>query len=198
MTLIGWRVTPEPDEAGVPALIANVLVHTFATVARATFPSSSLDSVSQTSWALLGEDYVRGLSPESLAGRLRGALKGLPQQIVLISSRQPLTLRRMFDDPAYPWWLQGQVTLLSDPEGAPPEIDRDTLLSLIADDWSKRAGALVGLGVRGIVRPGVDGDMAGLLSLTDDFDKVFLRTLESETRRTGLDWAELEESALIR
>jgi hypothetical protein len=193
MTLIGWRVTPEPDEAGVPGEVANVLVQTFAAVGRATFPSSTLDSVSQSSWSRLGEDYVRGLPAQGLTGRLRDVLKGLPQQIVLISTRQPLTMRRLFDDAAYPWWLQGQVALLSEPESQPPKVEREGLLGLMASDWMKRAGALIALGVRGIIRPGVDGDVAGLLSLTDSFDESFLKTLESETRRAGLDWMVLPE-----
>ena len=34
--------------------------------------------------------------------------------------------------------------------------------------------ALAGIGVRGILRLGVDGDVAGLLSLSEEFEEVFL------------------------
>jgi hypothetical protein len=70
------------------------------------------------------------------------------------------------------------------------------LRALFGEDWTKHAASLapVGIdGIEGILRPGVDGDVAGLLSLTDAFDQVVLAGLESETRRAGFDWALLPE-----
>jgi len=45
------------------------------------------------------------------------------------------------------------------------------------------------------VRPGVDGDVAGLLSLTEASEQVTLAALERETRRAEFDWALVTEEA---
>jgi hypothetical protein len=47
----------------------------------------------------------------------------------------------------------------------------------------------------GIVRPGVDGDVAGLLSRTDAFEQNVLAAVESDTLRAGFEWAQLSEEA---
>jgi hypothetical protein len=47
------------------------------------------------------------------------------------------------------------------------------------------------------LRPGVDGDVAGLLSLTDAIEQAVLAALESETRHAGFDWELLPEDAFI-
>ena len=45
------------------------------------------------------------------------------------------------------------------------------------------------------MRPGVDGDVAGLLSLSEGFEAVVRRVLETETRLAGFEWALVTESA---
>ena len=111
-----------------------------------------------------------------------------------MSTRRPDTAVRLFDDAGFPWWLQGQVVLLSGPDAPPPDIDEEMLLALFGEDWTNHAASLAP-GIEGVLRPGVDGDVAGLLSLTDAFEQVLLATLERDTRNAGFDWALLSEEA---
>ena len=112
------------------------------------------------------------------------------------ATRQPDVAVRAFEDPGFPWWLQAQALLLSDPAADPPNIDEPTLLALLAEDWVARAAALETKGVQGVVRPGVDGDVAGLLALSDSFDVRLIASLEREARQAGMDMAIVSESAL--
>lgn len=100
-----------------------------------------------------------------------------------------------FDDAGYPWWLQGQVLLLSPPDAAPPVIERHQLLDLFEEDWSREVATLAAAGVAGIVRPGVDGDLAGLLSFTTGFEDALLAALEHEARGASFEWSVVAEEA---
>ena len=51
-------------------------------------------------------------------------------------------------------------------------MDRTTLLSLIDGDWARRAASLRSRGVAGVIRAGVDGDVAAVLSLDDTFGRA--------------------------
>ena len=92
--------------------------------------------------------------------------------------------------------MQGQVLLLSEPDRDPPAVDEPGLRALLEEDWARTATALEGRGVNGVVRPGVDGDVAGLLALSDPFDGRMMQTLEREARLAGLAWSLVPESAL--
>jgi len=114
----------------------------------------------------------------------------------IVSTRDAAAAARVFDDAAFPWWLQGQAAVLSDPDAAPPAVDKPSLLALFEEDWAVRAAAIEPRGVRGVARPGVDGDVAGLLALTDEFDARLLESLEREARVAGVGWTVVPETAL--
>ena len=107
------------------------------------------------------------------------------------------TAARLFDDAAWPWCLQAQVTVLSARDAAVPDIARSTLLSLIDDDWARRAAPLRSLGVAGVMRAGVNGDVAGVLSLDDTFTRALLDAIEHETRCSDFACLRLSEHDFI-
>ena len=104
---------------------------------------------------------------------------------------------KAFDDPAYPWWLQGQMLLLSAPEAAPPHIDRKQLVTLFDDGWASAAQRLSALHVTGVLRPGVDGDVAGLFTLTEHSYEASLAALEREAKTASFLWSVVDEDALL-
>jgi hypothetical protein len=143
---------------------------------------------------------VDGGVPEDVAAVLAHALTSIgrvtfPSSSDLTSTTDAKTSMQAFDDPAHPWWLQGQVLLVSAPAAAPPRIDRARLLAVLENDWAAAADALGPLGVIGIVRPGVDGDVAGVFTLTADAEETTRAALERETRRASFDWFVLTEEA---
>jgi hypothetical protein len=195
LTLLGWSQTVQRNDSGVPEEVGRVLARALTSVARVSFPCAFVKEVVANVWSPWDGDLVRVLTSKGLGARMVAKLKGRPPEIALMSTRRPETAMRLFDDAGFPWWMQGQVVLLSEPEAPPPDIDEDTLLALFGDEWTKRAAALSPLGIKGILRPGVDGDVAGLLSVTDAFEQVVLAALESESQRAEIDWALLPESA---
>jgi hypothetical protein len=195
LTLIGWSEAGDTPDGGVPDEVARVLARALTSVARVTFPCSSVNPVATGVWSPLDDDLIRGLTGKGLGGRIVAKLRGNPADIALMSTRRPETAMRLFDDAGFPWWLQGQVVLLSEPGAPPPEIDEESLLALFGEEWTTHAASLAPVGIEGILRPGVDGDVAGLLTLTDAFEQVVLGALERETRRAEFDWALLPEKA---
>jgi hypothetical protein len=115
----------------------------------------------------------------------------------LLSTIDPGVAMQLFEDAAFPWWLQGQLVLLSDPAADSSTIDERSVLALIDDDWARRAAPLAAHGVEGVVRPGVDGDLAGVLALNDRLDSRMLASLEREAQQAGMSLSVVPETALL-
>lgn len=183
--LIGWRLAIIPLDEGVPSLVALTVARALTSVATVSFPVSELGHDADS-----GKDLVRTLE----SGRL---IRHAPRNVRFLSTRDPRKTIRLFQDPGYPWHLQGQVALLSPRHSDPPAIDRQDLFSLMEDDWLERSLQLISRGVVGVLRPGVDGDIAAILSLDDDFAKSLMEALESAAREAGFDWSLLPENKFI-
>ncbi|HEU4853769.1 MAG TPA: hypothetical protein VFS89_00580 [Nitrosospira sp.] len=193
--LIGWRQVPDSVDDGVPIDVAMVMARAFTSVARVTFLCTSESDGAAAGWMQLDEDFVRAMRRPGLTGFIRQFIDRIPRNAALMSTRRPEIVLRLFDDPAFPWWMQGQVVLLSPAEAGPPELDSEFLISLVdKDDWSNQEKILSNAGILGIVRPGVDGDVAGLLSLASSFETVVLSALEDESVRAGFEWDMLDEA----
>jgi hypothetical protein len=193
MTLLGWSQTAEQQDAGVPEDVARVLSLALTSVARLTFLCSFVAPAAPSVWSPLQDDLIRGLAGKGVVTRIVAKLRGTPPNTALMSTRRAESAMRLFDDAGFPWWMQGQVVLLSGLEGAPPDIDERSLFALFGEEWTKHAASVAPLGIKGIMRPGVDGDVAGLLALTDTFEQDVLAALVRETRRAEFDWALLPE-----
>jgi hypothetical protein len=192
ITLIGWKQISEPVDSGVPNDVAMMLARTFASVARVTFFAVSEADVTSKDWSLLNEDFVRAVSERGLIARAQQFLARIPYNAVLVSTRQAKTVVRLFDEPAFPWWLEGQIVLLSSAEGSLPLLDGKSAISLLDNDNSSRQREIcLNAGILGIIRPGVDGDIAGFLSLNPSIEARLLSTLENESLRLGFDWSVL-------
>jgi hypothetical protein len=196
MTLIGWKQEPDPIDGGIPRGLGAVLARALASVTRVTFPSSVLHPTAADGWSRSGGDDVRRLNAPA-AARVASLLKRTPGHVLLVSTRNPDTVMHAFEDPAYPWWMQGQVLLLSSPNAPPPGIERNQLLALFEDDWARHAHALALSGIVAVVRPGVDGDVAGLLSVSPEFNDIVLQALEHEARLASFEWSVLTEEAFV-
>jgi hypothetical protein len=196
LTLVGWTHPADQQNSGVPAGVSGVLARALTSVARVTFPSSIPDVPATDTWSAFNGSLVRALTGQCAIERAKARLGGTGSRALLISTRRPDVTLRAFDDAGFPWWLQGQALLLSAPEAAPPDVNEPTLLALFENDWVEEAARLAALDVLGVVRPGVDGDLAGVLALSEAFDQSFLDALERETRRAGLTWSIVPEAAL--
>jgi hypothetical protein len=172
MMLIGWKKDPEPVDGGVPDDVGHVLARAFTSLGRVSFLSSAV---------------------HASAGRGWFSSKRAPGPADLMSTTDPEIVVHAFDDAAHAWWMQGQVLLISTPADPPPGIDRKQLLGVLENEWSGTTEQLSALGVIGVVRPGVDGDLAGLLTLTAEAREASLAALEREAGRASFDWSVLSE-----
>ena len=196
--LLGWEQVPKSVDGGIPDAVAAMIARALTGVARITFLASTSEmAISSNVWSFMGECFVRRVGKTGLAGRIQSVFDPILHKAVLVSTRCPKTAARLFDDGAFPWWLQGQVAILSKPEAAPPNLDLATLLSLMSDEWSTRTVDLSSAEIMGVLRPGVDGDVVGLLSLTSSFETTMLHALKSETIQASFEWAVLSEAAFI-
>ena len=136
---------------------------------------------------------VRELTSQGVGGHAKAILKGRPNKVVLVSTRAPATVMTAFDDAQYPWWLQGQVLMLSAVDAEPPDVDLEKLFAFFDEEWTRQAAALSARRLVGVMRPGVDGDVAGLLALVDAFAPAFLGRLEHEARVAGMSREVVDE-----
>jgi hypothetical protein len=192
--LFGWCFPNKQVDCGVPKEVRDMLVSAIISISRVSFPiSEAPHEISQT-WCNCDKDQVRLLGMGNVVDRVEAMLKGTPSNITFLSTRRRETAVKAFEDAWYSWHLQSQIILLSAPDAAPPEIDRWMLLSLINGDWTMRImDHLRSTGILCILRPGVDGDVIGMIPILPEFKNTLLETLMNQARRTQFDWLLLSE-----
>lgn len=197
LVLLGWRVPDQDIEGGVPDEVASLLARALTRVAIVTFWCCREPAASS-------EDRVRivqapGRGERSWAAFSRVPLwpgpSRFPSKVILVSTRRPDVAKTLFNDADFPWWGQGQVILLSSPAAPPPAIAWRTLQSLFEATQPVDLGALAAIGVAAIVRPGVDGAVAGIMASTEEFERRLLSSIESEAGGFGFDWLVVPEDA---
>lgn len=198
LILIGWHHAIDSAEAIVPPPLVRALASAMTNIARVTFLSSERCAEQQRSaraeWSHVDGDDVRRIPPDGLGDWARAKLAGAPTTIVQVSTVRAHVAERFFDDSRYPLWLQMQLALLSAPDSSPPTLDRTALLALMGENWTSPTPSLTAEGVLGILRPGVDGDMLGFLSLDAAFGTAFVHALEAGARSVGFDWTNVDEA----
>jgi hypothetical protein len=120
--LVGWSVPPAPDRnSGVPKPIADAFARALVRVGRLTFPRSCEPPSSPRTLS-------RQMKPVGIAERLNTAFGSTPSKFWAVTTTDPKVASELFDDPGFPWWLQGQGALVS--KGDPvPSLDRATPLA---------------------------------------------------------------------
>jgi hypothetical protein len=113
--------------------------------------------------------------------------------LVLRWAGPPSIVEAAFDDAHLPWWLQGQIFVLAALDEEPPELDPAQVLTWRDDAWTRLAAAHTR--VRGLVRPGVDGDVAGIWTRDAKLREKLLAALDHRAQEAGRRWLDLDESA---
>jgi hypothetical protein len=90
--------------------------------------------------------------------------------------------------------LQGQVALLSQPDLQAPTIEWEELIHILDEDWDASVKQLHSIGAFGLLRPGVDGDIAGLFTLTNAVCNAFISAIESEAKNAKLACERVNET----
>lgn len=188
VALIGWRLDPPHVDAGVHAPIDRILADALTGCGRVTF----LWPLDESAGA--GDDDIVYCT-ESATGlsRLGAQLAGQPDRLGLMATRNADTAARMFDVVGFDWALQEQLALLSVPEALPPVLDRATILDLFSEGWLQRCAEFEDGPVRAVLRPGIDGDVAGLFCADSRVESRILKALADACRASGTAWSEAED-----
>jgi hypothetical protein len=187
LLIVGWTLQHERAEAGVPDEVAAVLARALAGTAKVTFPSSSAHSET-------GETSSRLLQPSRMAERWASLWSNAPATFHLVTTREPEVAKSLFADSAFPWWLQGQIAILTPADQGSPDLDRSSILSAIrGSDWAPPG---VTGQIEAIVRPGVDGDVMGVVALDGGFERVLEHSLRQQAAAGGFDYRLVSERDL--
>lgn len=186
--LVGWSVPPAPDrDDGVPKPIADAFGRALVRVGRLTFPRSSEPPNSPRTLS-------RPMRPVGIAERLSTALGSTPSKFWAVTTTDPKVASELFDDPGFPWWLQGQAALVSKSDSV-PSLDRATLLAATDPAFKVTRASLSALGAVALIHAGVDGDVAGVASMNREVDAEILRSLEAAASETGFGCLLLDEDS---
>jgi hypothetical protein len=183
--ILGWRRMPEYEiEGGVPDEVAEILAKSLTSTALVTFPSIEP--------AIGTGDYVQRIDA-GLLESLEAAFLRIPGAFNLISTTRPESAKLLFNAGGFPWYLQGQIILLSPLGSQPPVLNRKTLFSVMEANLQADFNMLSLIGVQAIIYPGVDGDVVGIVSSSLAFESEILRAIESEAVRSGFSWQVVAE-----
>lgn len=189
--LVGWDA--KPDEDGVPQAVGQALARALAATVRVSFLRVGSRSAATPGWVVGDDgDFTQEARSAGAWGQVINRLRGRHGPVTLVCSQRADAIAVMLDDPAFPWWLQSQVLLLSAPDAPPPGVTTEQALALLDVDWATRAAALQTCGVLAVARPAVDGDALGLLVLDGAVAERFVASLAEQARAAGIIWSDAE------
>ncbi|MCU0647459.1 MAG: hypothetical protein MUF00_05660 [Gemmatimonadaceae bacterium] len=197
--LLSWEGAPRVD-AGVPATIGDVLAAGLARVARVTYLATAGHRTIPTEWTLVDRErgeYARTLATPSPTGRWRSAWSGEPAALSVRSAQRADGVQPCFSQLEYPWEQQGQVVLLSELHGDLPRVTRDAVLALFEDGWVTALDRLGPAGVTGVMRPGVDGDVAVIACSSARQREELIRAMQDAARQAAVEAIEIAEEHLL-
>jgi hypothetical protein len=196
--LIGW--CSDEREGGIPERIVNVLATSLAAFGRTTFACSTISATDAPGWQMQGSDFVTRYRTRSVLGRTAARFSArAPIDLVLVSTMAEQSVRRLFNDAGYPWWSQSQYVLVSPASASPPDLDEIAFnpTTLFEREWLEGFGSLQPLGVQAILRPGVDGDVAGLLCASSEVRDRFEAILSRYAQEFGVSLQYVSEAEFV-
>lgn len=194
--LLGWQQTPRAVDDGVPDEVASVLSRALCRYAQVSFLFSAPENIiamhqkDSYSFQPIREEGVFALQVARWGS-------GRPPHLVIVSSSEPKVVFQLFDDGYFSWVLQGQTVFLS------------SLLDLIPDfravptkAWQMKyqdipLDVINDYSLMGIVRPGVDGDVAGILFRSIQDRGYFLTALQEEAESSSMKFKRCDESEFM-
>ena len=186
--LVGWPATG--DDGGVPPAIVDALARAFVRFGRVTFPSSKAAGTRASRWTAYGDDHIAAY-----------ASAGVPRALLTLrSTLRASAVRELFDDAAHPWWYQGQFALLSRDATRLPDLRPYAALlpTLLEPEWTEALPVLADAGIDAIVRPGVDGDVCGIVCSSVETREAVEACLSRAASEAGMACRLLDEDAFAQ
>lgn len=197
--LLGWSHAAERVDAGVPEDVVTVISQALCRQARVSFLSSDLGGDLERLVAEHGKESYTLQTVREYEGIARLAARWFdkPARMAVVSSTDPHVVAYLFDDACFSWSLQGQMAFLSDPSSPAPD-----LRGVISKAWWRKYQAapqevIARYGLMGVLRPGVDGDVLGILFRSSADKDQFLAALQKEAKSSGMHLKMCDETEFM-
>ncbi len=187
--LIGWTMVSE--DGGVPNDIVSILSESLATIGRVSFPIS----LESTELGIVKEKNLTSqpLHSSGMKGIMERLFTGIPKYSFILSSSKPEVIEKTFNAAYFSWEMQSTVATLSDSKKPVPTIDIKTLKNLVDNkSWIATSKAIQS-DIIGILKPGTDGSVAGLLFFSNETKAAFVRVIRSTASKYGIEVMLVEE-----
>lgn len=201
--LLGWRQNPVPLDGGMPKAVSAVFSQAFTASAtvmglctQAALPLQS-DSRTDSSSDILPYQAV-ALTSATRAQRLLNRFTGEPDAIYLVASRDSMTIARLFDNPTFNWSLQGQVILLSSRNELDlSRIQWKMVKTIFSGNWLNALNHLLSIGIEAVIKPGVDGDVAGVVFLKAELAPILWKAIIAEAKHANMICRDIDDEPVF-
>jgi hypothetical protein len=184
-------VSAEADcDGAVPDEIAGLLARAICATNAVTFPDASSSSLSLN-------ETVHIVDAVGLRERIGCWRNGVPSNLQLVTTRSPETARRVFDSAEFPWTMQGAIAFLSAPDQPAPQLSLELVLSMTEPSAVFDGECMAARGIRALLRPGVDGAVAGLFTTNSEAEAEILAVAFEEAIERGFDWRVVTNSEFV-
>lgn len=187
LVMVGWHLVERPIDGGMPPVVARLLVRGLTR----SFWVSYFDALEPASST---PAHVGRLVVSGLRARLGAMAQRLPGTVFQVSTRAPATAERAFDASLFSWPMLGQVLLLSAVERSPRTLSWAEMWFLTERSAVIAAADLTALDIQAALFPGVDGDVAAIVSSTGEVEAKILADVHSEAEAAGFCWRVLSEN----
>lgn len=180
--LLGWWPIGRDNDAGVPVVVVDAIAAGLCAVSTVAGCTLDVPDSAGPEWRAV---------PGGHACRFPGCRRlgfGAPP-LGLIATRHPRVVAGFFDADGFPWALERQLFLLA-PPGTLPRLDRALVGACFRLPIPATTAQLTRAGVVGLVRAGVDGDVAGLYVLDPGWRASVVRALADAVVAAGGRWEE--------
>lgn len=194
--LWGWHQAPRAVDNGMPDEVANVLSRALCRCARISFLFSAPEEITATyQKEFYSIQPIR--EPGPFAPPIVRWWSGSPPRLVIVSSSDPNVVFRLFNDGYFSWVLQGQTAFLSSLSDPVPDF-RDVLSKAWQNKYQDAPlDAINDYSLMGIMRPGVDGDVAGILFRSIQDRGNFLTALQEEAESSSMQFKHCDEAEFM-
>lgn len=180
--LIGWADTSLRVDAGVPSWVVQIFAKAFTHSHRVSFPSTVVRPDAAELYTLM-----------NAGGIWHRLTSSGPRMFALVTTARPGVAAEAFNDPGFPWWMQAQFALISLVDAPEPQITRDEILDLLsapetAEQLLQRHKLVACLS------PGVDGDVAALLTLGEPEQHALLTVLHQVAAEANVPVITVDEN----
>lgn len=193
--LLGWHQATMSVDGGVPAEVAKVISNALCRGTRISYLCGDLEQIIETH----SREFcsIQTITESGLIARFIAYWSGVPPNAAIVSTNNPKVALHLFDTSYFSWVLQGQSVFLSDLSVPVPDLKKVVSKTGQRKYENAPMDALNDYSLVGMMRPGVDGDVTGILFRSVQDRANFLTSLQEEAGSSGMQFKHCDESEFM-